>query len=171
MSHKLPDGRYVSVRHPRSSESRRRQGFTIVELIVAFTIMSILATAALPLARVTIQREREIELRRALREMRDAIDKYKMASDQNMIEKKLDTEGYPPDLQTLVDGVELMNTVDKKIKFLRRIPKDPMMGNTDWGLRSYQDDPDSSSWGGQNVFDVFTKNQGTALDGTKYSDW
>lgn len=133
--------------------------------------MSILATAALPLARVTIQREREIELRRALREMRDAIDKYKMASDQNMIEKKLDTEGYPPDLQTLVDGVELMNTVDKKIKFLRRIPKDPMMGNTDWGLRSYQDDPDSSSWGGQNVFDVFTKNQGTALDGTKYSDW
>lgn len=159
------------MRHPRSSESRRRQGFTIVELIVAFTIMSILATAALPLARVTIQREREIELRRALREMRDAIDKYKMASDQNMIEKKLDTEGYPPDLQTLVDGVELMNTVDKKIKFLRRIPKDPMMGNTDWGLRSYQDDPDSSSWGGQNVFDVFTKNQGTALDGTKYSDW
>lgn len=155
----------------RSSKSQCRKGFTVVELIVAFTIMSILATAALPLARVTIQREREIELRRALREMRDAIDKYKMASDQNMIEKKLDTEGYPPDLQTLVDGVELMNTVDKKIKFLRRIPKDPMMGNTDWGLRSYQDDPESTSWGGQNVFDVFTKNQGTALDGTKYSDW
>jgi general secretion pathway protein G len=158
------------MRH-RSSKSQCRKGFTIVELIVAFTIMSILATAALPLARVTIQREREIELRRALREMRDAIDKYKMASDQNMIEKKLDTEGYPPDLQTLVDGVELMNTVDKKIKFLRRIPKDPMMGNTEWGQRSYQDDPDSTSWGGQNVFDVFTKNQGTALDGTKYSDW
>lgn len=155
----------------RSSKSQCRKGFTVVELIVAFTIMSILATAALPLARVTIQREREIELRRALREMRDAIDKYKMASDQNMIEKKLDTEGYPPDLQTLVDGVSLMNTVDKKIKFLRRIPKDPMMGNTEWGMRSYQDDPESTSWGGQDVFDVFTKSQGTALDGTKYSDW
>jgi general secretion pathway protein G len=156
---------------PGFSKSQSRKGFTVVELIVAFTIMSILATAALPLARVTIQREREIELRRALREMRDAIDKYKMASDQNMIEKKLDTEGYPPDLQTLVDGLPLMNTVDKKIKFLRRIPKDPMTGSTDWGLRSYQDDPDSTSWGGQNVFDVFTKSQGTALDGTKYSDW
>ncbi|MGB7621004.1 MAG: type II secretion system protein [Terriglobia bacterium] len=152
-------------------ERENQNGFSIVELIVAFTIMSILATAALPLARVTIQRQREIELHRALREIRDAIDKFKMASDQNMIEKKLDTEGYPPDLQTLVDGLPLMNTVDKKIKFLRRIPKDPMTGTTEWGLRSYQDDPDSSSWGGQNVFDVFTKNQGMAFDGTKYSDW
>jgi len=133
--------------------------------------MSILATAALPLARVTIQREREIELRRELREMRDAIDKYKLASDQNMIEKKLDTEGYPPDLQTLVDGVSLLNTVDKKIKFLRRIPKDPMTGTADWGLRSYQDDPESTSWGGQNVFNVYTKSTGTALDGSKYSEW
>lgn len=146
-------------------------GFTVVELIVAFTIMAILTTAALPLAKVTIQREREMELRRDLREMRDAIDKYKMASDMNLIEKKIDTEGYPPDLQTLVDGVPLMNTVDKKIKFLRRIPVDPMTGTTDWGLRSYQDDPESTSWGGQNVFDIYTKSTGKALDGTKYSDW
>ncbi len=146
-------------------------GFTVVELIVAFTIMGILTMAALPLAKVTIQREREIELRHSLREIRDAIDKYKLASDQNLIEKKLDTEGYPPDLQTLVDGVQLLNTIDKKIKFLRRIPKDPMTGTTEWGLRSYQDDPDSTSWGGQNVFDVFSKSSGTALDGTKYSDW
>lgn len=146
-------------------------GFTVVELIVAFTIMAILTTAALPLAKVTIQREREMELRRDLREMRDAIDKYKMASDMNLIEKKIDTEGYPPDLQTLVDGVPLMNTVDKKIKFLRRIPADPMTGTTDWGLRSYQDDPESTSWGGQNVFDIYTKSTGKALDGTKYSDW
>lgn len=151
--------------------ARTERGFTVVELIVAFTILSILATAALPLAKVTIQREREIELRRALREIREAIDKYKQTSDLNLIEKKLDTEGYPPDLQTLVDGVPLMNTVDKKIKFLRRIPKDPMTGSTDWGLRSYQDDPASTSWGGQNAFDVFSKNQGTALDGTKYSEW
>lgn len=150
---------------------RREAGFTLTELIVAFTIMSILATAALPLARVSIQREREIELRRALREIRDAIDKYKLASDQNMIEKKLDTEGYPPHLETLVEGVPLLNTVDKKIKFLRRIPKDPMTGTTEWGLRSYQDDPESTSWGGQNVFDVFTKSTATALDGSKYSEW
>jgi general secretion pathway protein G len=140
-------------------------------MIIAFTIISILATAALPLLRVSIRRQREIELRRSLREIRDAIDKFKMASDQNLIEKKLDTEGYPPDLQTLVDGLPLMNTVDKKIKFLRRIPKDPMTGTTDWGLRSYQDDPGSTSWGGQNVFDVFSKSPGTALDDTKYSDW
>lgn len=151
--------------------ARTERGFTVVELIVAFSILAILATAALPLAKVTIQREREIELRRALREIREALDKYKQTSDLNLIEKKLDTEGYPPDLQTLVDGVPLMNTVDKKIKFLRRIPKDPLTGSADWGMRSYQDDPASTSWGGQNVFDVYTKNQGTALDGTKYSEW
>lgn len=142
-----------------------------MELIVAFTILSILVSAALPLLRVSIQRQRETDLRRALREMRDAIDRYKIASDQNLIEKKLDTEGYPPDLQTMVDGVPMLNTVDKKLKFLRRIPKDPMTGTTDWGLRSYQDDPESTSWGGQNVFDVYTKSTATALDGTKYSDW
>jgi general secretion pathway protein G len=161
----------LNVMRNKYSNLRSPRGFTVVELIVAVAIMSILATAALPLARVTIQREREIELRRDLREMRDGIDKYKLASDQNMIEKKLDTEGYPPDLQTLVDGLSLLNTVDKKIKFLRRIPKDPMTGTTDWGLRSYQDDPESSSWGGQNVFNVFTKSTGTALDGSKYSEW
>jgi general secretion pathway protein G len=159
------------MRHFETREYSRKSGFSVVEMIIAFTIISILATAALPLLRVSIRRQREIELRRSLREIRDAIDKFKMASDQNLIEKKLDTEGYPPDLQTLVDGLPLMNTVDKKIKFLRRIPKDPMTGTTDWGLRSYQDDPGSTSWGGQNVFDVFSKSPGTALDDTKYSDW
>ena len=159
------------MRHFETREYSRKSGFSVIEMIIAFTIISILATAALPLLRVSIRRQREIELRRSLREIRDAIDKFKMASDQNLIEKKLDTEGYPPDLQTLVDGLPLMNTVDKKIKFLRRIPKDPMTGTTDWGLRSYQDDPGSTSWGGQNVFDVFSKSPGTALDDTKYSDW
>ncbi|MDD5543479.1 MAG: type II secretion system protein [Acidobacteriia bacterium] len=155
----------------RRSSARSTSAYSVVELIVAFTILSILVSAALPLLRVSIQRQRETDLRRALREMRDAIDRYKIASDQNLIEKKLDTEGYPPDLQTMVDGVPMLNTVDKKLKFLRRIPKDPMTGTTDWGLRSYQDDPESTSWGGQNVFDVYTKSTATALDGTKYSDW
>lgn len=159
------------MRNVKTREYSRKKGFSVVEMIIAFTIISILATAALPLLRVSIRRQKEIELRRSLREIRDAIDKFKMASDQNLIEKKLDTEGYPPDLQTLVDGLPLMNTVDKKIKFLRRIPRDPMTGTTDWGLRSYQDDPGSTSWGGQNVFDVYSKNPGTALDDTKYSDW
>lgn len=155
----------------RRTTRRSASAYSVVELIVAFTILSILVAAALPLARVSIKRQREIELRRALREMRDAIDRYKIASDQNLIEKKLDTEGYPPDLQTMVDGVSMLNTVDKKLKFLRRIPKDPMTGTTEWGLRSYQDDPESTSWGGQNVFDVYTKSTDVALDGTKYSDW
>jgi general secretion pathway protein G len=155
----------------RSLKRRSASGYTVIELIVAFTILSILVAAALPLARVSIQRQREVELRHALREMREAIDRYKVASDQNLIEKKLDTEGYPPDLQTLVDGVQMLNTVDKKLKFLRRIPRDPMTGSTEWGLRSYQDDPESTSWGGQNVFDVYTKSTAPALDGTKYSDW
>ena len=159
------------MKNVETREYSRKRGFSVVEMIIAFTIISILATAALPLLRVSIRRQKEIELRRSLREIREAVDKFKMASDQNMIEKKLDTEGYPPDLQTLVDGLPLMNTVDKKIKFLRRIPKDPMTGTTDWGLRSYQDDPGSTSWGGQNVFDVFSKSPGTALDDTKYSDW
>ena len=148
-----------------------QKGLTLIELIVAFTILLILSTLALPLARVQLKRDRERELRRDLREMRTAIDRYKEASYRGMIQVKLDTEGYPPDLQTLVDGVKANGTVDKKLKFLRRIPKDPMTQSTDWGLRSYQDDSDSTSFGGQNVFDVYTKSPETALDGTKYSDW
>jgi general secretion pathway protein G len=151
---------------------RRTSGLTLIELIVAFTIMLILTTMALPLARVKVRREKERELRYALREIRSAIDKFKDASDRGLLgPPKLESEGYPPDLQTMVDGVKMQGTVDKKIRFLRRIPRDPMTGATDWGLRAMQDDPASQSWGGQNVFDVYTKATDTALDGSKYTEW
>jgi len=146
----------------------RRRGFTLIELIVATTILMILTTLAIPLARVTIKREKEHELRHDLWEMRDAIDRYKDAADRGAFQTKAGTEGYPPDMETLVKGVDVHG---KKLKFLRRIPVDPMTGTTEWGLRSMQDDPDSESWGGQNVFDVFTKAQGTGLDGTEYKTW
>ncbi|HTZ98520.1 MAG TPA: type II secretion system protein [Terriglobales bacterium] len=146
----------------------KQQGFTLVELIVATSILLILSTMAVPLARVTIKREREKELRAGLWQLRDAIDRYKDAADRGAFQIKVGSEGYPPDLDTLVNGVDVGG---KKLKFLRRIPTDPMTGGTDWGLRSMQDDPDSDSWGGDNVFDVYTKSDGTALDGTKYKDW
>jgi general secretion pathway protein G len=152
-----------------------QRGFTFIELLVVTTILIILASAVMPLAKVTIQREREAELRRALREMRTAIDKYKDMSDMGQIggfDNKVGSEGYPPDLDTLVEGVTRMNDASgTKIKFLRRIPRDPMTNSTEWGLRSYQDKPDAMTWGGQNVFDVFTKSDGIALDGTKYKEW
>ena len=149
---------------------RRKQmrGFTLIELIIATLIMLILTTMALPLARVTIKRQRERDLRRALWQMRDAIDRYKDAADRNAFQTKVGSDGYPPDLDTLVKGENVQN---KKVRFLRSIPDDPMTGSKDWGLRSTQDDADSDSWGGQNVFDVYTKSQDTALDGTKYKDW
>jgi len=154
---------------------RRRDGFSFIELIVVSAILLVISSAALPLAKVTIQRQREVELRRALRDMRTAIDRYKDAVDQGMIgsvDVKAGSEGYPPDLETLVTGVSVANDASgRKLKFLRRIPIDPMTKSTDWGKRSYQDSPDSTSWGGQNVFDVYTRSGGTALDGTKYSDW
>ena len=152
----------------RSRKMRNCRGLTLVELIVAFTIIGIMAAAAVPIVRVRIKREKEIELRRDLWEMRDAIDRYKDAADRGAFQTKVDSLGYPPDLQTLVDGVDVQG---KKLRFLRRIPVDPMTGDSDWGLRSNQDDPDSTSWGGQNVFDVYTKSEGTALDGTKYNTW
>jgi general secretion pathway protein G len=154
--------------HPTPSAKLSR-GFTLIELIVATTILSILTLMALPLARATIQRAKEKELRAALWEMRDAIDRYKDAADRQAIQTKINTNGYPPDLETLVKGVDLQG--GKKIRFLRSIPTDPMTKSKEWGLRSMQDDPDSDSWGEQNVFDVYTKSQGTALDGTKYKDW
>lgn len=143
-------------------------GFTMVELIVAIAVIAILAGAAIPLARNVIKRQKERELRRDLWEMRDAIDRYKDAADRGAFQQKVGTEGYPPDLDTLVKGVDVNG---KKIKFLRRIPVDPMTNDTDWGLRSMQDDPDSTSWGGQNVFDVYSKSTGSGLDGTKYAEW
>ena len=147
---------------------RRDSGLTLIELIITIAIVGILASAALPVARFQVKREKERELRRDLWEMRDAIDKYKDTADRGGIQIKIDTLGYPPDLETLVDGVDVQT---KKVRFLRRIPIDPMTGTADWGLRSNQDDADSDSWGGQNVFDVHTKSYGTALDGTKYSTW
>jgi general secretion pathway protein G len=152
----------------RVVKRRGQRGLTLVELIVAMTIMVILTGAALPVARTAIRREKERELRRDLWEMRDAIDRYKDAADNQKFQVKLGSEGYPPDLETLVNGVDIGG---KKVRFLRKIPKDPMTGNTEWGMRSMQDDPKSTSWGGQSVFDVFTKVEGTALDGTKYQDW
>lgn len=151
----------------RKSE-RKNSGFTLVELIVATAILAILTTMALPLARMTIKREKERELRYDLWQLRDSIDRYKDAADRQAFQIKVGSEGYPPDLETLVNGVDVGG---KKLKFLRKIPVDPMTGKAEWGLRSMQDDPTADSWGGQNVFDVYTKSEGTALDGTKYKEW
>src|SRR3954467_1069137 len=148
--------------------SRRERGLTLVELIVAVAILAILAGSAVPLARTVVRREKERELRRDLWEMRDAIDRYKDAADRGAFQIKVGTEGYPPDLDTLVEGGDVQG---KKVRFLRRIPVDPMTGKAEWNLRSLQDDPHSTSWGGQNVFDVTTKSESTALDGTKYNEW
>jgi general secretion pathway protein G len=150
-------------------KARPERGFTLLELIIAATILSILTMMALPLARVTIQREREKQLRQSLWEMRDAIDRYKDAADRQAFQTKVDSFGYPPDLDELVKGVTIQG--DKKVRFLRSIPMDPMTKSKEWGMRSMQDDPDSDSWGGQAVFDVYSKSDGTGLDGTKYKDW
>ena len=147
---------------------RRSAGFTLIELIVAAAIMVILVSMAVPVTIKTIKRERERELRRDLWMMRDAIDRYKDAADRAAFQIKVGSEGYPPDLETLVNGVD---SNGKKLKFLRRIPIDPMTGKAEWGLRSMQDDPTSDSWGGDNVFDVYSQSEGTALDGSKYKDW
>ncbi|HEX7086232.1 MAG TPA: prepilin-type N-terminal cleavage/methylation domain-containing protein [Vicinamibacterales bacterium] len=154
----------------------RQDGFTFVEMLVVVALVAILAAAVMPLAKVSMQRAREAELRRALREIRTAIDRYKDAVDQGQIPAtrvRPGSEGYPPDLETLVVGVEVTGeaTSGRKLKFLRRIPIDPMTGEANWGLRSYEDRPDSKTWGGQNVYDVYSRSEGTALDGTKYQDW
>jgi general secretion pathway protein G len=147
---------------------RTERGLTLVELIVTVTILAILASAAVPVYTFKVRRDKERELRRDLWEMRDAIDHYKDAADKGAIQTKVDSQNYPPDLGTLVNGVDIQG---KKVKFLRRIPVDPMTGKAEWGLHSMQDDPKSDSYGGQSVFDVYSKSTGIALDGTKYSDW
>lgn len=144
---------------------------TLLELILACAILLVLSSVALPIAKYSVVREKEGELRHNLREIREAIDRYKEAADQNQIRVEIGTEGYPPDLETLVSGVPLGSSGDKKIRFLRKIPVDPMTGHADWGLRAVQDDPDSTHWGGKDVFDVYSRSTNTALDGTKYSDW
>jgi general secretion pathway protein G len=158
----------MPVRQPIRMARPAELGLTLVELIVTVAILTILASAAVPVQMYRIKREKEHELRRDLWEMRAAIDKYKDAADKGAIQTKVDSQNYPPDLQTLVDGVDIQS---KKVKFLRRIPIDPMTGKAEWGLHSMQDDPDSDSYGGQSVFDVYSKSTGTALDGTKYSTW
>jgi general secretion pathway protein G len=150
---------------------QQESGMTVLELIIASTILIILASAALPVARKAIVAPREEELRRALREMRDAIDRYKDVADRNLVRVQVGSEGYPPDLETLVKGVEYGSSGVEKKRFLRKIPIDPMTGRAEWRLQSVQDDPDSKSWGGNNVFDVHSTSDATALDGTKYSDW
>jgi general secretion pathway protein G len=161
-----------SLRLTRTSSSR---GYTFVELLAVTTILLILASAILPLVKVTMQRQKEIELRRSLREMRTAIDRFKDAADLQQIaaqDLEAGNEGYPETIDILVEGVTMSgDATGRKLKFMRRIPMDPLTHSTEWGFRSYQDKPDSTSWGGQNVFDVYTKSDGTALDGTKYKDW
>ena len=166
--------------HPRwigrwSRRTWRQRGYSFVELLVVSSILMILASAVMPLAKVTMTRQREAELRRSLREMRTAIDRYKDAVDAGAIsplEVELGSEGYPPDLDTLVEGVPMANDASgRSLKFLRRIPRDPMTREREWGLRSYQDDPDSTSWGGQNVYDVYSTGRGIGLDGTPYREW
>jgi general secretion pathway protein G len=161
-------------RFDRSSRRRRYSlaaGMTLLELIIACSILMVLSSMALPVFRYTVIRQKEAELHYDLRTMRDAVDRYKDLADQHKFRTEVGSENYPPDLDTLVKGVQLGAGDDKRLRFLRKVPVDPMTGRADWGLRSISDDPDSSSWGGKNVFDVYSKSTGTALDGTKYSDW
>jgi general secretion pathway protein G len=146
-------------------------GFTLIELVVTTAILIILASVALPIARVTVQRNKEAKLRRDLLEMRNAIDRYKDLADRNQIRVKADTDGYPPTLETLVEGVPLAGKPGERIRFLRKIPVDPMTGQKNWGLRCAQDEPDSTSWCGDDVFDVYSQSSGMGLNGTPYSSW
>jgi general secretion pathway protein G len=164
-------GRWRAARIARNGQA----GYSLIELLAVTVVLLVLASAVMPLAKVTVQRAREAELRRSLREIRTAIDRYKDAADLQQIaatELKAGAEGYPPKLEVLVEGVRANGDASgRKLKFLRRIPMDPMTHTQEWGMRSYQDDSDSTSWGGQNVYDVYSKGDGVALDGTKYVDW
>jgi general secretion pathway protein G len=150
---------------------RSQRGMTLVELIAAFTILALLSAMSVPLARYKVRRDKERELRAALQEIRRAIDKYKDAADAGQFQVKVGTNGYPENLEVLVEGVNTNDASGGKLKFLRRIPKDPMTNSYDWGLRSMRDDPKSMSWGGEHVFDVYTKTYERARDGTPYSEW
>src|SRR5260370_32295758 len=162
------DVRVSRVREIGPMRSPTRRGVTLLEMIMVITIILNVMGAGVPVVKMSVRRQRETELRQDLWEMRAAVDRYKDAADRNIFQIKLDSQGYPPDLDTLVNGVEA--TGGKKIRFLRRIPIDPMTGDKDWGLRSMQDDPTSESWGGQNVFDVYSKSNRTAINGTQYQD-
>ena len=155
----------------RNASRGSQKGMTLLELVIACGILIVLSTTAMPVTRFVMVRKQEMELRYDLRQMRDAIDRYKDLADKNQFQIKAGTEGYPPEMDTLVKGVQLAGSPDRKMRFLRKIPVDPMTGKDEWGLRSVQDDADSNSWGGQDIFDVYSTSTGTALDGTKYSDW
>jgi len=150
---------------------RKERGFTLAELVMVAAVMVILAAVTLPVAKFTARRTKEMELRSALRQMRSAIDEYKRYSDMGLIPIDLGTEGYPTELEILVEGVDVVGQVDKKLKLLRRIPLDPMTGEAEWGMRSYQDDADSTSWGGENVYDVYSLSEGVGLNGVPYREW
>lgn len=143
----------------------------MVELVLVSTMLVILAAVALPASKYTVRRGKEIELRQALRSMRNAIDEFKRYSDAGLIPVELGTDGYPSELEVLVEGVDLVGQIDKQVRFLRRIPRDPMTGEYEWGLRSYQDDFDSTSWGGENVFDVYSLSEGVGLNKVPYKEW
>jgi len=147
------------------------RGYTMVELVVVCSVLVILAAVALPTAKYSIKRGKEMELRQALRQMRNAIDEFKRYSDAGLIAIELGTDGYPAELEILVEGIEVVGQIDKSVRFLRRIPMDPMTGEAEWGLRSFQDDFDSTSWGGENVFDVYSLSEGSGLDGVPYQEW
>jgi general secretion pathway protein G len=159
------------LRRENKTHKRSQRGVTLLELIIATSILLVLASAALPVVRMTVVRTKEAQLHKALREIRDAIDRYKDYADRNLIRVEVGSEGYPPDLDSLVKGVQIGPGSDRKVRFLRRIPVDPMTGRAEWNPQAVQDDPDSTSWGGKNVFDVHSKSQGTALDGTHYAEW
>lgn len=150
---------------------RSQRGFTLTELVIACAVLAILAGITLPSVKYTRKRIQETDLRASLRQMRSAIDEYKRYSDAGLIQVELGSDGYPPELESLIEGVDVIGQIDKKIRFLRRIPIDPMTGEAEWGLRSYQDEPDSTSWGGENVFDVYSLSEGRGLDGVPYSQW
>ena len=153
------------------AKRRREAGFTMVEVAIVAVMVAILAGMVIPVARYSLRRQKELELKHQLRTMREAIDKYKQLSDAGLIPLEIGGEGFPPDLETLAKGVDLVGQVKKKQRFIRKLPIDPMTGKAEWGLRSYQDEPDSFAWGGQNVYDVYSLSQAKALDGTYYKDW
>ena len=168
---RLAPDRIVLKDYRRQTSQRKSSGFTLAELVMVCALMTILAGVALPMAKFTVKRGKEIELRQSLRQLRNAVDEFKRFSDAGLIPVELGTDGYPEDLEILVEGVDLVGQIDKKMRFLRRIPLDPMTGETEWGLRSFQDDFDSSSWGGENVYDVYSLSVGDGLNGEPYAQW
>jgi len=168
---RAPDGMTTLLRQPRKGGVAGRTGYSLIEMVVVVAVLAILAAVALPVSRYTSKRLKEAELEQQLRTLRNAIDEYKRYSDAGLIPVELGTDGYPSELETLTEGIDIVGQVNLKKKFLRRIPVDPMTGEAEWGLRSYQDEPDSTSWGGEDVYDVYSLSEGMGLNGVPYSQW